>query len=257
MNMRRFLFIFWSLILSTSTFSQVLFEGTVNENLLKGRVKQIEEFIARFNNEEDWEGKKGNICTDTLYRKKYIRTLFDQSYYRKANGELTPLAEKFIHEVVKNNYKIHFTDSTWSAQVDCKAIIGGRQTNIKLYLRTEKVAPFEYIWVISNYETPLLPTTPKAPRPYLSPTEHEIGFIGLLALSDGYKNTTRLFPSQTKTDRLSGLAFLIQNGMFKVKEITNVRFHFHNIPGYAFTIKRIERKNSYNTGWLITNLNSL
>ena len=51
--MRRFLFIFWSLILSTSTFSQVLFEGTVNENLLKGRVKQIEEFIARFNNEED------------------------------------------------------------------------------------------------------------------------------------------------------------------------------------------------------------
>ena len=62
MNMRRFLFIFWSLILSTSTFSQVLFEGTVNENLLKGRVKQIEEFIARFNNEEDWEGKKGNIC---------------------------------------------------------------------------------------------------------------------------------------------------------------------------------------------------
>ena len=163
--MRRFLFIFWSLILSTSTFSQVLFEGTVNENLLKGRVKQIEEFIARFNNEEDWEGKKGNICTDTLYRKKYIRTLFDQSCYRKANGELTPLAEKFIHEVVKNNYQIHFTDSTWSAQVDCKATIGGRQTNIKLYLRTEKVAPFEYIWVISNYETPLLPTTLKAPRP--------------------------------------------------------------------------------------------
>ena len=119
--MRRFLFIFWSLILSTSTFSQVLFEGTVNENLLKGRVKQIEEFIARFNNEEDWEGKKGNICTDTLYRKKYIRTLFDQSCYRKANGELTPLAEKFIHEVVTNNYQIHFTDSTWSAQVDCKA----------------------------------------------------------------------------------------------------------------------------------------
>ena len=117
MNMRRFLFIFWSLILSTSTFSQVLFEGTVNENLLKGRVKQIEEFIARFNNEEDWEGKKGNICTDTLYRKKYIRTLFDQSCYRQANGELIPLAEKFIHEVVKNNYQIHFTDSTWSAQV--------------------------------------------------------------------------------------------------------------------------------------------
>ena len=78
-----------------------------------------------------------------------------------------------------------------------------------------------------------------------------------IALSDGYKNTTRLFPSQIKTDRLSGLAFLIQNGMFKVKEITNVSFHFHNIPGYAFTIKRIERKNSYNTGWLITNLNSL
>ena len=52
-------------------------------------------------------------------------------------------------------------------------------------------------------------------------------------------------------------AVIKENVDYTVKEITNVRFHFHNIPGYAFTIKRIERKNSYNTGWLITNLKSL
>ena len=82
--MRRFLFIFWSLILSTSTFSQVLFEGTVNENLLKGRVKQIEEFIARFNNEEDWEGKKGNIQKEI--HKNFVRPILLSKSKRRADS---------------------------------------------------------------------------------------------------------------------------------------------------------------------------
>ena len=62
----------------------------------------------------------------------------------------------------------------------------------------------------------------------LSPVEHEVGFTGLLSL--------------------------IMEGGLRVRKITHVSFSFRTVPGYVFTIERIERKNSYNTGWLITSL---
>lgn len=253
---KRLILLLWGVLLTASAFSQVLFDGKINENLLKGRVKQIEEFMARFNNEEDWESKKATQ-TDSIYRTQFLRTLFDHSRYPITNKKMPHLAEKFIQDIIKEQYKIHFTDTTWSAQVDCKVVIGGKVTKMKLCLQTEQKAPYEYVWVISDYDTPLLRTDSTAPRPIISPTEHEVGFMGLLSLStQGKKNVSYLFPKKMQTDRLPILAFLIKNGLIRFIEISDVSFRFF-VPGYAFIIKRIERKNSYNTGWLITQLNKL
>lgn len=253
---KRLMLLVWAILLSSSAFSQVFFEEKINENLLKGRVKQVEEFMARFNNEEDWESKKATHA-DSVYRTQFLRTLFDHSLYPIKNKKMASVAEKFIQDIIKNHYQIHFTDTTWSAQVDCKAVIGGKTSKMKLFMRTEQKAPYEYVWVISDYDSPLLQTDTIAPRPIISPTEHEMGFMGLLSLSaQGGKNVSNLFPKNTRIDRLSILAFLIKNSFIRFTEISEVCFHFH-VPGYAFTIKRIERKNSYNTGWLITHLKTL
>lgn len=246
------------LYFSSAVFSQVFFQESINENLLKGRVKQVEEFFARFNNEEDWKGRKETTNTDSVYRTRYMRTLFDYSRFRERTGIMTPLAERFIQDVIKNNYQIHFTDSTWIAQVECKAMVGEKITRIKLFLRTQQVAPYEYVWCVSDYDTPLLQTNLKATQPFISPVEAELGFVGLLSLSSmENKNVSRLFPEGMQMDKLSILAFLLGNGMIKITNILDVSFKFFTIPGYSFTIKRIERKNSYNTGWLITNLIAL
>lgn len=253
---KRLTLLLWVFLLSSTAFSQVFFEEKINENLLKGRVKQVEEFMARFNNEEDWESKKATY-TDSTYRTQFLRTLFDHSLYPIKNKKMTSLAEKFIQDIIKNHYQIHFTDTTWSAQVDCKVVIGGKSSKMKLFLKTEQKAPYEYVWVIFDFVSPLIQAEPTAPRPIISPTEHEMGFMGLLSLStQEKKNVSNLFPKNVKIDRLSILAFLIKNGFIRFTEISNICFHFH-VPGYAFTIKRIERKNSYNTGWLITNLSIL
>lgn len=238
--------------------SQSYFSGQIKEDLLKGRVKQVEEFMARFNYEEDWEGEKVKDSNDPSLRSKYLHTLFDYSRFRQDDGKLIPVAEQFILDVVKHRYQIHYTDSTWIAKVRCKALVSGKSTAMTLYLHTEQVASHEYVWVISGAESPLFKNTSEAvPHLKISPIEHEIGFTGLLSLSSANNNdVSRLFPKDASYDRLSMLAVLIKNGLLRITEIEDVSYLFFNVPGYSFTIERIERKNSYNTGWLITSLTS-
>ena len=251
--------LFLSLILPLSSFAQHLSDNYIPEDLLKGRVKQVEEFIARFNHEEDWEGKKVKDPTDSLLRSKYLHTLFDYSRFRNKDGKLSPIAEQFIHDVVRNRYQIHFTDTSWVAKVQCKALVSGNKYPLTLYLQVEKIAEYEYAWVISNIDGSLFNSTSSSShRLIISPVEHEIGFMGLLSLptKKGYV-TDRIFPKHYSPDKLSMLDFLLKNGMIKITDIENLTFHFFNIPGYAFTIERLNRKGTYNTGWLITSLNTM
>ncbi len=209
-------------------FSQPFLAGQINEDLLKGRVKQIEEFMARFNCEEDWEGNSIADSNDSTLRSKYLHTLFDYSLFKEENGKLTAMAEQFIAEVVNKGYRIHYTDTTWLAKVRCKAKLCGTPTALTFYLRIQQVAPYEYRWVVAGAESPLFQNTADSIPPLkISPVEHELGFTGLLSLT---------------------------SPKLQVTLIEDISYQFHNIPGYSFSIERIERKDSYNTGWLITSL---
>lgn len=242
--------------LSVQTFPQTWISGWIDESLLKGRVKQVEEFMARFNNEEDWEGKRITEVIDSAYRTCYLRTLFDLSRFRKDNNELTESAERFIQDVIRGNYQLHFTDSLWQAKVQCKALVNRKSFDIVLCLRPHLVAPHEYVWMVTEAESSLFArVSGNVSHPFLSPTEHEIGFTGLLSLpTEQQVDVSRLFITGTATDHLSMLALLIKNGWIRFTSIEHVEYQFSNIPGYTFVIERIEHKKSYNTGWLITHL---
>lgn len=246
-------------VFPVSIASQTFFEQPIKEDLLKGRVKQIEEFMARFNYEEDWEGRKVDDNTDTVMRAKYIHTLFDYSRFRKEDGKLTDVAEQFIQNVVRQGSRIHFSDSTWMARVQCEAMVKGKTYAITLYLRTRQIAQNEYIWCIVKADSPLFaPPTKPSSRPFISPIEHEVGFTGLLSLpSIQNQDVTRLFPQENVFDNLSMLAVLLKNGIISFTNINDINFQFLSIPGYSFSVERVERKNSYNTGWLITSLHPL
>lgn len=242
-----------------SVTSQIYFSEPIDEDLLKGRVKQVEEFMARFNYEEDWEGRRVENVADTFMRAKYLHTLFDYGRFRQDDGQLTAEAERFIQEVVSQGYLLHFSDSTWMARVGCKVLVNGKSHSITLSLRTQQVAPNEYIWVIVDVSSPLFaPNGRPASHPFISPVEHEIGFTGLLSLpTTKNQDVSRLFPPGRASDKLSMLAALLTNGMIKFTNIDDVSYHFQTVPHYEFSIERVERKDSFNTGWLITSLHSL
>lgn len=93
--------------LSTQIIHSQTLSVPINENFIKGRVKQMDEFFARFNMEETWDGHKIANKSDKDYRRKYLATLFDESQFRKNNGSMDNLASSFISEVVEKNYMLN------------------------------------------------------------------------------------------------------------------------------------------------------
>ena len=228
-----------------------------NENLLKGRVKQIDEFMARFNMYEAWDGSKITDRKDSTFRKKYLATLFDDKKFKLPNGNLNALAAEFVDYVVNKDYQLKYEDSLWSAEVKCSIKIGYQHKIMRLFLRTFKVREGEYKWVISNAVSDIfnVAVSDSSSNAFISPVEHEIGFVGLISSCNNTRNVSGYFDSHVYfPDNLSMLAVLLGNGLLKIESVENVLFHFQTVSGYSFTIERVEKRGSYNTGWLITRL---
>lgn len=247
------------ILCSTICLSQNISTPSFSEELLKGRVKQMDEFMCRFNMTETWDGQKISNRNDTAYRKKYLTTLFDGNKFRLDGGKLTNIAAEFVNEVARNDFQIHYEDSTWIAEVECTAQIGNLHKKIKLYMHTQETKPHEYKWVISHVFGDIfnLSSQNNQTDTFISPMEHEIGFVGLLTLPMNAESVPGYMDCNYTANQLSMLAVLLANKLLRLKTVDKVQFHFYTIPGYAFTVERIERKNSFNTGWLISKLSKL
>lgn len=229
-----------------------------NEKLLKARVKQVEEFISRFNLDETWEGRRVEAPADTALRAKYIATLFDADRFSDGRGRLSPLAQEFIRQTVSGGCRLSFEDTTWVAEVAVEASLAQKPQRIKMYLATERLAPYEYCWVVRSVAGAMF-DVPQAENPYpvLSPIDHETGFMRLLDICYSDGRFTQMLGRGYHPDRLSMLAVLLKNQLLQFKRIASVRFHFFTVPGWSFTIERKEKKGSFNTGWLISKLNKM
>ncbi len=202
---------------------QVLMTGHINERLLQGRVKQVEEFMARFNGDEDWQGGRMTV-SDSIMRTKYLRTLFDHAVFPMKQGIMeNKMAEQFISEVIRGNARLDYTDKAWQAEVDCRCVKNDTAFSATLTMRTVKVGDCEYRWEVVGMSDARMDVFSGL---RLSPVEHEAGFTALLSM------------------RLP----------VRVRVVSSMRFVFHTVPNYTFTVERIEKRNSYNTGWLITSL---
>lgn len=254
---RTIIFALLSLLVTSEAISQIIVTD-INENYLKGRVKQVEEFMARFNFDEDWKGNKVSDKADTALRRKHLTILFDADRFSNAKDrQLISQAKAFVDDVIAGNHTLHFEDSTWIAEVMCNVSLSGKTHSLKLILQPQLVARNEYRWVITQAHSKLfsVKTSAQGNAPMISPMEHEVGFVGLSQIKTSADcDVSRLFPSDFHQDTLSMLAVLLHNGLLSIKTVEHVSFSFFSVPGWAFTIERLEKPHSYNTGWLITRL---
>lgn len=230
----------------------------LDEDLLNGRVKQVEEFFSRFNLSETWDGHRTMPPVDTNLRAKYIATLFDSDRFSDGKGHLIIEAQQFIDQVVRDGCRLNYEDTTWVAEVAIDVELAQKQQCIKLYLSTVCVAPYEYCWIVKNVSGAMFDVAAAGNGdPVLSPVEHETGFMRLLDINYSNGRFTQMLGRNYNPDRLSMLAVLLKNGLLKLKTITSVRYHFFKVSGWVFTIERKEKKDSFNTGWLISELNKI
>lgn len=267
---RNLAIIFLSLFFAQSFSQTGYFDAPIDEFILRGRIKQVEEFMGRFNLEEEWDGTDFDCSHDMDYRRKHLMTLFDRDVFFP-NGKSDDVVSDFVSDILQHNYSIHYEDSTWTAVLSCSMLLNRKAQNMTLYLQTYKKAPNEFLWVIKDIDG-TLPNVKNIPilkpissRVFISPVEHEVGFIGILNKVYRGANLDGMFlpevsqqPSQCLLHKkLQNFALLLNTGQLRFRNITNVRYVFKNIPGWKFTVSRKEKNKTSNTGWLIRKLSKL
>lgn len=227
------------------------------EAQLRAQTKQLNQFIRRFNGEEDRSGKR-LYDKDKGYRTASLRADYLQYLFDNSNVTITPESKtRFLAHVNGNQPK--FIDShnhNWFAEVKCSFDYRGTAQELVLYLRFEQ-KDLGWHWVLSGvYFRPYeqLFARPSIPGgEILHPMSHEIDFMPLHKVFQKPKNIVGYTPKDFRPDYLSIFAADVLSGTLRFRSIEQLKYHFFQIDSYYFQISEFIR-DGLNSGWLISNL---
>lgn len=225
---------------------------TIFQTEFKYRVKQLDEFMARFNGEEHVD----IAVPDSLKNKLNLLYLFNYELFIANRDSMKEQANAFIHSVIDNKTKLSFDDKDWFAEVLCNCTYKGNCEYITLYLMPEKIKEYQYRWVIIGAKGKLLQLNPLKRNHGLDilPNNHEVAFMALpkIALL-GCANILNYSQREYVVDLLTAFYTMVYTEVLKIENTQKIVYHFVKVPGYTFTVERFMRKGN-NTGWLISNL---
>lgn len=224
--------------------AQIVFPGNEFENF-EYHIKQIDEFILRFNLKE----LLVQPDKSAQYKRDNRILLFDRDYYLANPNEL----DEFLNSIEEQNSILSFYDSTWYAIAECNVTFKGKKDKISLILRTEQVKDDIYKWSIIDAQGSILELPPKtkSDRLRLLPTDNEVNFIALQSITtDNSQNITLFNEKKHATDRLSVFDCLVYNKLLKIDNVQELYYCFTQVKGYKFFVKNFTR-DEMNAGWLI------
>jgi hypothetical protein len=234
------------------------------EQRLKFRVKQVDEFIARFNYEIDIEGKKVQNHTDMQARKKQVASLFDFEYVAKMDSNKRKIATNFINQVCGGDssnlskfWLISLYDKDFYAKAICKVKYLGKDETLQLTLKIEQDAKKNIRWVLVAAQAKFLEIVPTDTTKFISPVAHELNFMQLSQItyknSDNSANIAAYTPKNYEVEQLPIVLFLIKTKQLKIDFVQHLSFNFSQIQNYTFVVEHKERTTG-NVGWLITDI---
>lgn len=227
------------------------------EAQLRASNKQLNQFLRRFNGEEDeqsnrlYEGDKQ--YRDAGLRKKYLPGLFDAS-----GGLSSDLVKTFIREVSdkKAPRYLDFHSGDWFAEVSTTFSFRGKQETALLYMRIQQQG-LGYEWVIEDVAfDPFKERFNKdtsATKQFIHPMSHELDFMTLRKVLAGNPNPEQFTQRSYTPDYLTLFLYELKNGTLKFETVKQVRFHFFSLDGWYFELTNFNRP-GYNSGWLVSNL---
>lgn len=227
------------------------------EHSLQSRIKQLDEFIARFNYQIVPSGKPPANRLDTAARKKQLASLFDVDYVQGMDSSQRQTALRFISQVAGDSSKfwlLSLADKGLYAQAHCQVQYQGKKATLQLILHTQQDDKQNLRWVISSAEAPFLAVVPTDTTQFLSPVSHELNFMQLAKITEQQpQNIAAYTAPHHKVDQLSIVLYLIQTKQLKINFVQHLSFHFLQVPNFVFTVKHFERTRG-NVGWLISHL---
>lgn len=213
------------------------------ESFIQLNVKQLDEFIYRFN------GDTLSKLDSTGLKNRNLIKLIDYEYYSKN----TIMSDSFIKYINASKFKIKFGSKSWYSIADCSFLYNGKIEKVRVYLQLSETDIGKYRWVIRNVEMPFINIEYKSDNNiFINPVNNETNFseFNLYINKDHINN---IVEEKYKTDFLTLFVFLVKTNKLKYKSVDKIKYVF-NASEFQFEVNEINRKD-FNTGWLINSIN--
>ncbi|MFO8129171.1 MAG: hypothetical protein R6T99_04625 [Bacteroidales bacterium] len=241
--------------------AQSIGEGIEDERALYAETKQVNQFLRRFNGEENVQGER-YYPEDRQYHNRRLRKKYLPILFNLENDILTQeLKEEFIDLVTdrKDPKYLAFHGGDWIAELKTLFTHKGQDKEMTLFLKLqeEKVGSK---WIIDHiYFEPFTrafnppDTNIFNDKEFLHPLSHEVGFMNIFRLFNKPDSLEYYAAKNYTPDYLTLFLYEIKKGNLKFKTVAGLKFHFFQIDDWYFELSYFNRS-GYNTGWLISNL---
>lgn len=265
MQIQRLILVLMALaFIPESVLSQGLLGSSISpqeKDAFQRRVKGIEQFMKRFNYEEDLQGNalEGSAMDSAFLRQreKSIIYLLDYETYGQATKEETEQVYRFIQYVNTADSTAHFLDfydEGWYAVSSMKATFKGRPVEVELTLQNEVVGEKQSKWVVVGVKADFLNLKVADPSAFLPPNASGTNFIDLSDAMQQAENAPAYASTSFHTDALTLFFAYLQLGELKMGSVQQVAFHFMQFPGWGIKVEEYNRLQGMNSGWLISNV---
>ncbi len=222
--------------------------------------KQVNQFLRRFNNEENPKGEK-YLREDPMYRNLDVRRMvipmmIDKKSKNISDSAITAFAVQVTHK--NEPFFLEFHSSDWIAEVDLSIKMNKKTISYTLFLALQK-EEVGYKWVIidafseeiNTFFTQSLSDSNSTTR-FIHPMSHELGFMNLKkAIEDS--TLTPYISRSFQPDYLTLFLYEWKLKNIELIAVKNTKFHFFQVPNWYFSLEYFNRNES-NSGWLISSL---
>jgi len=240
----------------------LLLSGSVTAQSIKGdlesdfafKVKQIDEFIDRFNHAPQTLARQYDAG---LTHRENLHTLFDQHIEDWDYA----LIEEFVDQIGSRSGEkiLDFYDPLWYAELECSFSYRGTSKLITLILQNQLAQNGGSKWVIVSVleflDGVYCEDIPQAKNAgfYLHPMSHVTNFMELDRAFEDKENLQNIFDPWNQ-----GMDFLafkngVLKGTLKYQSNHRITYHFLQLEGWIFTVDYFPRQ-APNAGWLISSL---
>ncbi len=230
-------------------------ENTFYDENWAVRVKQIDDFVDRFNNELNFI-KNGVIVKNKLAqenRSGIILSLFNSS--KEIDQKLI---ENFVSLVLDKDYyiKLGLTDIT--CVLTTKSVYKNENISIDFYLKIETLSDGSMKWVIYNAIPSKYPWQKIEfnPNKFINPSNHNLRFSSLGKFINESNDIKGIFSDKFVVDEFSILVHEIIQGNLIIGDIKDLKYNINVLDQYKVSIDYIDNVEK-KSGWLITELSSI
>lgn len=219
------------------------------------KVKQIDEFIDRFNHAPHTLAVRNN---EVSTHQENLLTLFDQE---REDWDYQ-LLERFVKEMLRsrNAEILDFYDPDWYVELECSFLYRGAPRDFTLILQNQlERKKGGSKWVIVAVLEPIkeifcedIPDA-KSSDHYLHPMSHVTNFATLESAFEDKENLQNFFDPLNQGMDFLAFKHGVLNGTLEYQYSGQATYHFLQLDNWVFTVDYFPR-NQANAGWLISSL---